>query len=86
MADPKLERSSVQINYTADDGYKSQCGYRSGKGAPVYGDATKPEGALLAGLEELARLAALFGFESEARKAVEGAFARVAEWRAQRVA
>ena len=86
MADPKLERTCVQINYTADDGYKSQCGYRSGKGSPINGDATKPEDALLAGLEELARLAALFGFEDEARKATEGAFARVADWRAKRVA
>ena len=86
MADPKLERSSVEIKYTADDGYSSVCGYRTGKGAPVQGDATKPEGALLAGLEELARITALFGFEAEARKTVDEAFARVAEWRAQRVA
>ena len=78
MADPKLERNSVEIKYTADDGYSAVTGYRTGKGAP--------EGALLAGLEELARIAALFGFEDEARKTVDGAFARVAEWRAKRVA
>lgn len=82
MADPKLERSSVQINYTADDGYSSRCGYASGKGSP----GTEPQTALLGGLEELARIAALFGFEAEARKAVDDALTRVAEWRAQRVA
>ena len=86
MADPKLERTSVEIRYTADDGYSSVCGYRTGKGAPVHGDATRPEGALLSALEELARITALFGFEAEARKTVDEAFARVAEWRAQRVA
>lgn len=84
MSDPKLTRSSVEIRYTADDGYSTVSGYRTGKGAPVAGDATKPEGAILAGLEELARIAALFGYEAEARKTVDEAFSRVAEWRAQR--
>ena len=74
----------MQINHTADDGYKSQCGYRSGKGAPVYGDATKPEGALLAGLERTGQACGTVWLQVQARKGHEGAFSRVAEWRAQR--
>lgn len=85
MSDPKLERTSVQINYCADDGYKAEAGYKSGKGVPALeGGPTLPEAALLAGVEELARLTALFGFEAEARKAFDSAVARVNEWRAHR--
>ena len=84
MADPKLNRTSVQINYAADDGYSSRCGYSSGKGVKLDGKPTEPQMALLCGVEELARLAALFGFESEARQAFEGAVARVNEWRSKR--
>lgn len=82
MADPKLERSSVDIRYRADDGFSSVCGLKSGKG---YVD-TKPESALLGALDELARIAALFGYQDEARKTVDEALARVAEWRAKRAA
>lgn len=82
MEDPKLERASVDIRYRADDGYSSVCGFKSGKG---YGDP-KPESSLLGALEELARIAALFGHEAEARKAVDDALARVAEWREKRAA
>lgn len=87
MSDPKLERTSVQINYRCDDGYKAEAGYKSGKGVRAFeGDPTRPEAALLAGVEELARLTALFGFEAEARKVFDEAAARVAGWRARRAA
>ena len=87
MSDPKLERTSVQITYRADDGYKAEVGYKSGKGVRAFeGGPTRPEAALLAGVEELARLTALFGFEAEARQAFDAATARVNEWRAQRAA
>ena len=88
MADPKLKRTSVQIKYTSSDGYRAEFGGKAGEGSKNLrtGEEVPPQHALIAGLEELARITALFGFEDEARKAVEGAFARVAEWRAQRVA
>lgn len=84
MSDPKLKRTSVQIKYTASDGFRSEFGGKAGTGTKhrVTGEEVPPQRALIAGIEELARLTALFGFEVEARDAVEGAFKRVAEWRA----
>lgn len=38
------------------------------------------------GIEEMARILALFGFEAEARSTVDGAFQRVAQWRSARAA
>jgi hypothetical protein len=58
MDDPKLKRTSVTVKYSADDGYSSDAGF---KGTPE-----RPELGLLAALEELARLTALFGFDAEA--------------------
>lgn len=88
MADPKLKRTSVQIRYTSSDGYRSEFGAKAGEGSKNLktGEDVPPQHALIEALGELARLAALFGFEAEAREAAEGAFARVAEWRAQRAA
>lgn len=76
MSDPKLVRSSVRIKYRADDGYASEHEVNShltGVAAHV---------PLLKGLEELARLTALFGFEAEALERFNAARKRVADWRA----
>lgn len=78
MSDPKLKKACVEITYEASDGYRSGFSVRSGRGT-----GHPPETAMLAAVEELARLLALFGFEDEARSRV-GAFARVAEWRKNR--
>lgn len=88
MADPKLKRTSVQIKYTSSDGYRAEFVAKSGDGIKSLktGDEVPAQHALIAAFEELARLTALFGFESEARAAADGAFSRVAEWRAQREA
>lgn len=77
MSDPKLLHSSVKIDYRADDGYSTQ--WRIGRS-----QAAEAHIALLEGLEELARLTALFGFEAEALERFNAARKRVADWRAAR--
>jgi hypothetical protein len=83
MADPTLKRTSVQINYTSSDGYRMAFGTKAGSGSKhrVTGVEVPPEEALLAALEELARLTALFGFEDEATRRFQCARAAVFEWR-----
>lgn len=78
-ADPKLIKSRVLIAYTSDDKYSMSTEMKTGKGShnPSTGQPFPPENALLDGIEELARICALFGFEDQARAGVEGAFARV---------
>ena len=83
--DPKLTRSRVVVAYHADDGYKSEETYRSHQGGKTCGGMPmKPQEALLVGLEELAHLTALFGFEEEALSRFNAARQRVADWRATR--
>ena len=79
MADPKLTKTRVVIAYTSDDKYSMTSEMRTGRGCfnPSTGAPLPPEGALLDGIEELARLCALFGFEDAARVRISGAFARV---------
>lgn len=86
MADPKLTQAAITIKYAADDGYRAEFGGKSGKGSKHLrtGEEVPPQNALIAGIEELARLTALFGFEAEALEAFNGARQRVAEWKAQR--
>lgn len=81
--EPTLKRTSVQIKYTSSDGYRADFCTKAGEGiiSGMSGEPVPPQRALIAGLDELARLAALFGFEDEGRKACNDAFARVAEWR-----
>lgn len=79
MADPILKSTSVKISYSASDGYRSEVGFGSNR-------APTPHDALIGSIEEMARVLALFGFEAEARTAVESAFQRVAEWRSARAA
>ena len=88
MTDPTLKRASVQIKYTSSDGYRAAFDSKAGTGEVSLstGLPVPPHQALLSGIEELARALSLFGFEAEARKEVEDAFARVTAWRAKRVA
>lgn len=78
MAYPKLTRVNVRISYSADDGFSSEVGFRGSK--------KTPEADLMAAIEELSRLAALFGFEDRAFEVFDSARARVFEWRKQRTA
>lgn len=76
--EPKIVRSSVHIKYRADDGYAAEHQTAS----TVH--QTDPHTPLLAALEELARLTALFGFENEALERFNAARKRVADWKAAR--
>lgn len=78
MSDPKIVRSRVVVDYSADDGYACEVGYKGTKDAPASG--------LLSGLDEIARLLALFGMQDEARRVVDDAFGRVAAWKSKREA
>ena len=80
-ADPTLTRSSVTINYTANDGYRSAVNY-SNRG--MMGRKPPPEAPLLDAIEELSRLCALFGFGEQATRRVMEARTRVDAWRAER--
>ena len=77
MADPKLTAVSVIVRYVSDDGHRSEATYRNTT-------KQKPEDALVEGVQEVARLLALFGFEAEAKAAFEGALQRVADWKVAR--
>lgn len=74
-ADPVLTYAAVQIAYHANDGYRGT--------ESIGGRGQDPKVAMLAALDELTRVLALFGFETEARAAAEGAFERVAAFRAR---
>lgn len=80
----RLINASVLIKYSSDDGYRSEELIRAGKRYPIkLGQSvvpTKAETALLDGIEELARLCALFGNTDEAKKRVDAAFSRVEEF------
>lgn len=81
MSDPTLKRSSVTINYTASDGYRSAVNY-SNRGQ--MGRQPPPELPLLDAIEELSRLCALFGFGEQAAQRVAEARERVEAWRTAR--
>lgn len=81
MSDPTLKRSSVTINYTASDGYRSAVNY-SNRGQ--MGRQPPPELPLLDAIEELSRLCALFGFGEQAAQRVAEARERVDAWRTAR--
>lgn len=70
MSTPTLKSTSVRIAYSSSDGYRAESGYGSSK-------AATPRDALVGAIDELARILALFGFEDEARAAVEDACKRV---------
>lgn len=79
MSDPTLTRSFVDIRYSSSDGYHMSVGFAGGATAPV--DAGE---ALLSAIDELARIASLFGLETEVKQRTDAACKRVAEWRAER--
>lgn len=79
--DPTLKRSSVTINYTASDGYRSTVNF-SNRGR--MGLQPPPHGPLLDAIEELSRLCSLFGFGDEAAQRVADARSRVDAWRTAR--
>lgn len=70
MTAPTLKSASVQLIYRASDGYRMTTGFSSRM-------AETPSATLLAAIDELARVLALFGFEEEARSAVDDACNRV---------
>ncbi|MES2942954.1 MAG: hypothetical protein V4772_08825 [Pseudomonadota bacterium] len=79
MNDPTITKTEVTIHYESDDGYHSTSVHDS-----ALNPSLAPHLPLLQGIEELARLCALFGMEDEAKKLVNDAFARLADWRAAR--
>lgn len=81
MTDPTLKRTSVKITYTASDRYRSEVTYSNigtGRARPI------PHAPLLEAIEELGRLAELFGFGAQASEAFDGARLRVKNWRRER--
>lgn len=79
MSDPTLTRSFVDIRYSSSDGYHMSVGFSGGATAPV-----PPGEALLSAIDELARIASLFGLEADVKQRVADSCQRVAEWRAAR--
>ena len=73
--DPKLTRALVSLSHKSSDGYSAEAHF-----GQFGGD---PKSALLAGLDETARLLALYGFGDEARATVDAALGRVAAWKAE---
>lgn len=88
MTDPILKRTTVRITYTASDGYRAETEAKGGTGSKHLksGAEVPPENALLHGLQESARILALFGFEAQARTAFEDVLKRVASAKAARTA
>lgn len=81
--DPKLTKTQVVIRYESDDGFESEETFDSDLNPAL---KLPPEANLIHGLEELARLTALFGFEDHALTAFNAARERVAEWKKNRAA
>lgn len=79
MSDPTLTRSFVDIRYSASDGYHMSTGFKGAVNTPV-----APGQALLDAIDELARIASLFGLEADVKQRVADSCQRVAEWRAAR--
>lgn len=75
--DPTLKTASITIKYTASDGYKMVAQFDGGGKR-----SATAEDVLLAGIDELARLAALFGLQDKADQMMNEAIRRVANWRA----
>lgn len=86
MADPKFKSTSVFITYKSSDGVRVEQKASTDTTSRHLrtGDLLGAQHALLEGLEELARLTALFGFEAEALERFNAARQRVVEWKAKR--
>jgi hypothetical protein len=76
-----MTKAKVVIGYHADDGYQTEAEYRApNRNLP----RVTPKAAMLAALEELARLTALFGWEDEALEKFTAARERVAKFKEAR--
>lgn len=78
IATPKiaaLRTANVKINYSATDGFSSRASY-----GPRGAD---PKLVIIEAIDELSRLAELFGFGNKALSAFQDAQERVKVWRAQ---
>lgn len=73
---PKLLKASVTIKYTTDDGYRSEVKFANNKATP--------EQILIAGLDELARICALFVSENDVTVTIEDVLERIAQWKENR--
>lgn len=78
MSDPTLTRSFVDIRYSSSDGYHMSVGFSGGATAPV-----PPGEALLSAIDELARIASLFGLEAEVKQRTDAACKRSAKTHAE---
>ena len=76
--DPRIEKCSVSISYKSDDGYECNQEFHI---FPIDHNVKMPEQPMIDGLEELARLTALFGLEARAKEVFEAAQGRVQEWK-----
>lgn len=72
---PVMKSCRIQINYSADDGFRSEAAYSSKRSG-------SPEECLYNAADEIARLAELFGFGDLIEFAVQDARKRVREWKA----
>lgn len=75
--DPTLKTASVTIKYTSSDSYSIETQFSGGGKRPISAEDT-----LLAAIDELARLAALFGLQEKANQMMDEAIQRVADWKA----
>lgn len=72
---PSLKKFSADIKFTTNTGARLECGYHS--------RIATPQKALVSAFEEMARVGAIAGWQTELRDAMEGAFKRVAEYEAE---
>lgn len=79
MSDPTLTKARVDISYSSSDGYQMQAIFSGSDSALLTSDET-----ILGAIDELARIASLFGLEAEVNQRTDAACKRVAEWRAER--
>lgn len=69
MNRPKLKTASVDIRYSSDDGFRTEVGFSHRR-------ASSPEAALIDAIDEIARIATLFGAGDRAIAAVNDAVTR----------
>lgn len=84
--DPTLKRTKTSIAYTSSDGYRMEF---DAKASPTSkntrtGEPVPLHEPLLAAVEELSRILALFGFADEAKARFDKAATNIAAWRAAR--
>lgn len=75
--EPTMKSCLIQINFTASDGYSSKAGYSSKRIGSV-------RQTMATAVDEIARLAELFGFGEDIEAAVKDARIRVKQWKGER--